>query len=319
MKKIPISLIIDDPAPVISVYYTHNPLKHTLDGRPLPERVPNSFLRAFCDTVKKYGIRGKFSIVPCPGGKGDIVRGLPNVAQSEVDEWLNMAKEDLAPLFAFCPEILTHWGAIDLATGEMLDIQENDWSDSQDRTTMTPYIAKAFSILKEAGIDATGVTSPWDFGIHVEDEYAHAISQAMFEVYGRTDAWYFCRSLYGEANAKPWIAVNENGRRVVAIPGTIHDCIWKSMDTPDTSEELVQAIADEYITLDGKSGEIPHLLAVGSIPIITTHWQSLFSAGAGTGLRVLAEIGARVEKNLSDQVEWTRFDDLMRMTLNGEI
>ena len=32
MKKIPVTLIIDDPAPVISVYYTHCDPKITKDG-----------------------------------------------------------------------------------------------------------------------------------------------------------------------------------------------------------------------------------------------------------------------------------------------
>ncbi len=33
MKKVPISLIIDDPAPVLSVYYTHSKSNTTADGR----------------------------------------------------------------------------------------------------------------------------------------------------------------------------------------------------------------------------------------------------------------------------------------------
>lgn len=319
MNRTPISLIIDDPAPRVFVYYEHSTTRKTADGRPLVNEVPNDFLAAFCDVAERWGISGKYSVVPCPGGRGDIVNGITGFAKEEIDWWLKTAAKRLSPYFAFCPEILTHAGAIDLATGKMMDIRENDWSDSQDRTTMTPYIARALTLLKQAGIDATGVTSPWDFGVHVEDEYAHAISDAMFEVWGRTDVWYFCRSLYDIPGAKPWIPINENGRRVVAMPGTIPDMMWKAMDTTDTSEEYVLKVADEYITADGSDGKIVKMLASGGIPILTTHWQSLFSNGARTGLRILNEIGRRVNENLSDKVVWTHFDLLMKQVLDGEV
>ena len=48
MKKVPISLIIDDPAPRVFVYYEHADSRFTADGRPLVDNVPNSFLQDFC-------------------------------------------------------------------------------------------------------------------------------------------------------------------------------------------------------------------------------------------------------------------------------
>ena len=69
MKKIPISLIIDDPAPRVFVYYEHADNRFTRDGRPLLDNVPNSFLIDFCDVIERYGIRGKYSVVPVPGGR----------------------------------------------------------------------------------------------------------------------------------------------------------------------------------------------------------------------------------------------------------
>lgn len=44
MKKVPISIIIDDPAPCVSVYHSHHKTGFTNDGRPVLEYVPNSFL-----------------------------------------------------------------------------------------------------------------------------------------------------------------------------------------------------------------------------------------------------------------------------------
>ena len=76
MKKTPISIIIDDSTALCYVYYYHMPTPITKDGRPFPTFVPNSFMKRFCDIVEKRGVKGKFSIVPEPAGKGDIVRGI---------------------------------------------------------------------------------------------------------------------------------------------------------------------------------------------------------------------------------------------------
>ena len=51
--KVPVSLIIDDPAPVISVYHEHSDPPTTKDGRPLITHFPNELLDRFCDVVEK--------------------------------------------------------------------------------------------------------------------------------------------------------------------------------------------------------------------------------------------------------------------------
>ena len=69
--KIPISLIIDDPTPVLNNFYLmaksgttsyeHARLRlETKDGRPLIKKFPRSLLSEFCDTVERRGIKGKF-------------------------------------------------------------------------------------------------------------------------------------------------------------------------------------------------------------------------------------------------------------------
>jgi len=317
MAKIPISLIIDDPAPRVFVYYEHADSRFTKDGRPLVDEVPNAFLDAFCEVIEKRGIRGKFSVVPMPGGRGDIVSGIPGFDKAEVDEWIRTVRDRVAKQFSICPEILTHAKAVDLESGGMLDMNENVWARTQDARTLTPYIARAVDLLHRADLPVTGVTSPWDFGIEVEDEYVKAISAAFDQVLGVKDSWYFLRSLRGVDNARPWVALNEGGRRVVSVPATTSDHIWQTMDTTDTSGEYVSAIADELITADGTAGEVIDVLARGGWPILITHWQSLFSNGLGTGLRVLDEVGRRIGEHLSDRVEWMSSEEIMRLVLEN--
>ena len=315
MKKVPVSLIIDDPAPIISVFHEHAPSPTTKDGRPIIPTFPNSMLFDFCDIIERHGIKGKFSVVPMPGNKGDIINGLEGVSREELDEWLNTVKEQVVPQFTIGPEMLTHNWAVNLADGSAYDINENDWSKTQDRTTLTPYISLALSILKDAGFKAIGATSPWMFGLEVEDEYYAAMSKAVYDVTGSKEAWVFLRGLRDTPNAKPWIAREEDGRTLIAIPPTTRDVFWQTIDNPDTSEEYVLGIADSLITADGKDGQWVRTLENGSWPILITHWQSLMSNGLGTGLRVLDEVARRINEHYSDRVQWMSFEEMMGIVM----
>lgn len=314
-EKVPISLIIDDPAPIISVFYEHATNRTMADGRTLVPTYPNDLYLRFCDIVEARGIKGKFSIVPMPGNKGDILNGLDGVPQEDLWAWLDTAKRRIAPYFSIGPEMLSHNKAVDLQTGRALPMKEDAFAATCDRHTLVPYITKALSLLKEAGFDAFGVTSPWRFGIEVEEEYEAAISRAVFEVTGKKNAWFFLRGLRERPNAKPWVAREEEGRTLVSIPATTYDRIWQTISCADTSEAYVSRVADELITADGKEGEIVRVLESGGYPIPVTHWQSLMSNGLGTGLRVLDEVARRVNETLSDRVEWKTFGEIMDMVV----
>lgn len=311
MTKTPIAFILDDPTARVFVYYEHSKTHKTADGRPLVNEVPNDFLTRFIEVVKRWNIRGKFTVVPCPGGRGNLAEGITGFPKSEIDWWLDKVRTELSENFSFCPEMLTHAGAMDLQTGKLLEENEYEWAKHQTRETLTPYIELALRINKEAGIYCSGISSPWGFGSTVKEEYVRAISEAVYRVHNRTDTWYFGEFFAGKDGVRPYIAYEENGRRVVSVPSTVSDMIWQSMDTTDTSEEYVQSIADLYLTADGTSGEILRVLNNGGVPVMLTHWQSLFSNGAETGLRIFNEIGRRVQENLSDRVEWLRHDQIM--------
>lgn len=311
--KTPISWIIDDPAPVISVYFEHANKDTTADGRPLIPTYPNEMLFEFCDIIEKHGIRGKFSVIPMPGNKGDIVNGIEGVEQEKLTEWLECVKTRVMPAFSVGPEMLTHHKAVDLATGEALSLNERDWASTQNSKTLIPYISKALSLLEQAGISSIGVTSPWDFGIEVEDEYEYSISCAVEKVTGSKKAWFFLRGLRDRPNAKPWVAREDDGRILVSIPATTRDRIWATIDTPRTDTDYINEIADMLITADGKDGEVIRVLETGGYPILITHWQSLMSNGLGTGLKIMDEIGRRINKHLSDRVEWMSFEQITEL------
>lgn len=318
MKKVPISLVLDDPAPCISVYYTHHNKQITEDGRPMLEYNPNSTLFEFCDIIERHGIKGKFSVVPMPGNRGDILNGIEGVEDKDLKEWIETVQKRVMPAFSVGPEMLTHNNAVDISSGKMIEINECIWAQDKDRSILTPYISKAFSLLHDAGFSSRGCTSPWSFGLEVENEYVQAVSKAVYDVYGSKNCWYYLRGLRDIPNAKPWVEYDDGEYCVVSIPATTYDHIWDTIDIPDTSKEFINSVADKYITADGKDGAIARVVKTGGYPLFITHWQSLISNGLCTGMKVLDEIGRRVNEKLSDQVEWCSYEDIMDIVLSDK-
>lgn len=321
-RRVPISLIIDDSCPLVHVFVhirrdVHKRPLVTADGRPMPLWIPNAFLDRFCDTAERWGMAGKFSIVPEPGGVGDIVHGIAGQPAQLTRDWLETVRSRLSARWDFCPEGLTHNLAVDLQSGEFLPESENAWSQRQNRSTLTPYLERGLRRLKEAGFDATGVTSPWEFGRQVEGEYQAAIVEAQRRVYGRSVSWYFLH-MSRERPGYPWIALQEGESTLVHVPGAIDDLWWETIESPRTDAEYVREVADRFLTPDGAAGEIRRVLNQNGWPILLTHWQSLFSSGLETGLAILDEVGRRVSHSLANEVEWCSFSEIVDRFLQEE-
>ena len=320
--RVPMTLLVDDSCPLIHVYRfhkeeVHNSPPYTDDGRLLLDVIPNEFLDRFCDVVEAHGIAGKFSVIPVPAGRGDIVEGIADHDLAVTREWLDTVKRRLSDRFDFCPEIITHNLAVDLRTGGYLDEGESTWSQKQNRTMLIPYLTKSLEYLKAAGIDATGVTSPWVFGIEVEDEYIPSVVAAQRVVYNRNFSWYFLHTLHSKPASKPWISFQEGDTTLISIPSTVDDFYWKTIDSPRSDLDFIDEIADQIITPDGQGGKIREVLDAGGWPILLTHWQSLFSNSLETGLAVLDVVGKRINEVLAGEVEWVTCSEIARLTLSA--
>lgn len=320
--KTPIALLVDDGCPLVHVYRhhwedVHHKRPETTDGRPLVDLVPNAFLDRFCDVVERRGLAGKFSIVPAPAGKGDVVQGVAGDPEA-TRAWIATAKRRLAPRFDFTPEGITHNLAVDLETGASLPEGENAWSQTQTRATLTPYLTRALSLLRDAGVDCTGVTSPWVFGIKVEPEYIASIIAAQRAVHDRTFSFYFLHMLHARPAMRPWIAHQDGEATLVSIPSTVEDFWWETINSPRTDAAYVSAVADKLLTADGRAGKIREVLEAGGWPVILTHWQALYSNGLETGLAVLDELGRRVEAALGDEVAWASCLELAERTVRAK-
>jgi len=315
----PIALLVDDPTPFLHLYRHHMRDLHgstacAADGRELAAEIPDAFLDRFVAVTRERGLAGKFSIVPAPEGRGDVARGIADYGAERTRRWVRTAVDGLGARFDFSPEMITHSWAVELATGKLLGENEHDWSQRQTRATLTPYVARGLALLQEAGVDATGVTSPWFFGRDVEPEYAAAILAAQRQVHGRELSWYFLHVREDPA-ARPEVALRDGGATLVSVPASMDDLLWDTIWKHGPADAAaVGALADAFLTADGRAGRVREVLDAGGWPVLLAHWQTLWSNGHETGLAVLDEVGARVARALGDAVRWSSCLELAAAT-----
>jgi hypothetical protein len=308
-----ISLLVDDGAPVNVMHWLHPETSHR-------RLVSNRFTRRFGEVCAAHGARGKFSVLPMPCALGRIDRGLTYVPPRHRREFLRIVRSLIAPNFDITPELLTHSVAVDTATGAPLHLYEDEWVARADKGTLVPYIEHALRILKNVGLTATGVTSPWGTGVHNEDVYVRAIADAQWRVSRRRRSWYFLHTIAGSGKIRPWIAWRNRrtGQSVVSIPGNTNDEFWRSITAKSARGRRLAAErgADALLARDGKSGQIPWLLAQKDCPPVTilTHWQSLFSDGSAAGLRGLEMLFRRLRDVYGQRLRWMRCSELAELT-----
>lgn len=314
--SIPISMMVDDSAPLINVHWWHVAEEQRTNrpmaasGEPVVRTIPVDFVGHFADIIGKWGMRGKFSVLPYPAGLGKISEGWPGCDTKALSEWIETVRTRIVPLMDITPEIVTHAKTLDLDTFKLLDENERDWARHETERTLTPYVASALRFLNEVGLEATGVTSPWDFGREVEDDYGGAICRAMKEVNGRGQSWYFLH-IDGEATEfRSRVVARHGGEWLVSVFSQCKDYILETMGKPHDSAEYVRSIADRYLTESGRGGRLAELFRAGTPMVCHTHWQSLYSNGRRTGLRVLDEVGRRIASVWGEDVRWVKCCEL---------
>ena len=308
--KIPFSLIIDDGAPV-------DPLFYELPGYETPFLVPAEFTRKVADTFDKFDLRGKFTIIPMPSCLGRIDQSLKRVPQEHLQEFLKLMRERVAPRFDITPEFLTHLSSYNLKTGEYnRHMYEDTWITQAPKEEIVEYFTLAFQILKNVGMEATGITSPWVSGIDVEKKYAEALGDAQWNVFKRKLTWYF---LYAASDSeKPYQCSiqyknSDRGQVVVSVPANAGDIFW-SMDIAEKKDrvKMINDGIDRLVSPDGKTGRIRQLIDSGYPVVIVTHWQSLYTQGTGLGLEGLSTLASRIKEVFGNTFEWVPCSEMAK-------
>jgi hypothetical protein len=305
--RIPFSLIIDDGSPV-------DPLFYEIPGYETPFLVPRAFTQRVADILDKYGLRGKLTIIPMPSCLGRLDQSLKRVPKEYLQDFLEVVRERIQPRFDITPEFLTHLRAYDLKKEQYQHIFEDVWITGAPPEEVVEYFVLAFTILKDVGLNAPGITSPWESGIDVEKKYAKALAGAHWQVFHQKLTWYF---LYGSDWGEPRHCTveyhdPERGQSVVSVPANFADLFW-SMEKP--VYERVQFIndnIDKVLSVDGRTGRIRQLIDSGYPVILLTHWQSLYTQGTGLGLEGLSTLAERIQKVFGNSIEWVNITEMAR-------
>ncbi len=333
LNRCPITLLIDDPSPCINplyyfasqvpkdavdYHYTKKDGKWYFDSDselkfPIAPEIDQEFVHEFAQWVNSAEVRGKISVVPFPAGLGRVDRKLVGFPQERVKDFVLVFKNQVSKKFDIGPEMLTHTRALNLKTKKLIgSISEHDWSQKQDEESLTNYLSFALQILKAAGLEASGVTSPCNFGMYVEDQYARAVLRAGIPILGKKVLWYFLNVDKDSqiVDHKIMYLDREGGEAVVSLMGSMNDPLWTAQLTDLPYEVWETERINPVLSADGNAGRIADQVRSGSYVTIVTHWQSLYSNGSRYGLRGLGELVSRINKLLGDRVLWMRCADI---------
>jgi hypothetical protein len=305
---IPISLLVDDGAPVNPMVFHDAPHEH-------PLRIPPSFVADFAAVCERYGARGKFSVLPMPLGLGDLNRRVNHVPARDLAAFLRLLRRRVAPRFDITPEILTHLAAYRFEGG-FHHLYEDEWVARAGEEEIANYVALALEILVDVDLPANGVTSPWSTGNRNEDVYARAIGAAQRRVHRRPVTWYFLHVAGAGPAHRPSVTWRNpgNGQVVVSVPANTDDPFWGTQRPMARTLRQARAAArkgvDALLSPDGRGGRIPDVIAQGAPVTILTHWQSLFSDGTCAGLWGLDLLLARLTARYGPKIEWTLCSEL---------
>lgn len=324
LDRIPVSLIIDDSTVLVNLNYFWMRDRNPVDGgnrrwEDVPVVHPESFTREFAEFCLQAGVRGKFSVVPCPAAIGRIDEGLPLFSRTQQESWLAMCREMIQPAFDITPEMITHTFVVDPRT--LRPVEPRIWEQMEWETLPTDqeelvfdYIATACRILDNVGLTPQGVTSPGGFGGRTLEFYAKVAGEAIRSVTHDPAPYFFKRvtdgpiTRVGQVEVPVWYPDPAAGTATGEIIASTGD--WTGSWTG-----YGEADADRYLTADLQGGRVAELVAAGEPVIFCSHWQGFYGMHNEDrrGFRALQTVVARLQK-LDPDGERTRWRTCSEIT-----
>ena len=301
----PLSLIVDDSTPLVNLnyFFLRDRIRHTGTHQrweDVPVVIPESFTREWAEWCLENGVKGKYSVVPCPAGLGRIDHGLPLFDRQQLDSWLAMCRAAIVPHFDITPEMLTHTFILDLETLRPLESrawEQYEWASFGDDEAerVCEHIAFACQILANVGLPPEGVTSPGGFGGRVLPLYVRLAGEAVRRVTGTPTPYVFQRV---SANSDDRGEAQGDDKRGGSLPNgrPVDTPVWYADRAAGTA--VGEAIAcvgdhtgswtgygevdpDRYVTEDLQGGRLPQVIDAGDPCILVSHWQGFYGMHDG--------------------------------------
>lgn len=278
-------------------------------------------VQRFADLVEEFNLRGKFTLLPCPGGLGRMdrtVRGLPDADRIAI---LDVVRNRLAPRFDISLEVLTHSMALDTRTGALLPHTESAWVSHlaapgpDHHEQLCTYLRFGWRILENLGFTARcvsigGMPDPSDITGnrmlhqgHYLDRLADAVRVMRSEFVPDAGCLFtFAATL----NTRP-----PNGRpcqiKQYADSFVVYDLqqsIDESLLGVFHGEGNVEAEAAQLVTPDLSGGTLIEAAEAGKLLSVLAHSQTLSSRNTGMGLDVLRLAFTRLRERYGKRLIW---------------
>jgi len=288
LDRVPLSIIFDDSTMLVNLNYfflrdriavdREYKVSHVTEQNQrwedLPVVHPESFTREFAEYCLEHGVKGKYSVVPCPAALGRIDEGLDLFSKQQQESWLKMCRELIVPNYDITPEMITHTFVVDLDTFKPLDPNLwEQWGWNQlpvdQEELVVRYITMACQILENVGLTPDGVTSPGGFGNPL-DFYSKCAEQSVRSVTGHPTPYFFKRvSSDGPVETPVWYPDREAGTAM----GEIIACVG---DYTGSWTGHGEVNVNKYITADLQGGRLPAVIDAGDPTVLISHWQGFY-------------------------------------------
>ncbi len=294
--------------------------------------MPVPLASRFADLADEFDLRGKLTVLPCPGGLGRMdrsVRGLPDADRLAL---LDLVRERFAPRFDISLEVLTHSMGFDLRTEGLLPHTETAWVSHLatpgpgHHEALCEYLRFGWQILANEGIHVRcahpgGMPDPSNLvgnrilnrGHHIE-RLADAIRQMRLEFAPDTDVLltFADPPRPQPANGRPNLIRRYDDRFAVYA---IQDVIGESLLGVFHGVGDVNAEADRLVTPDLGGGTLIEAAEAGKVVSLLSHAQSLSSCNTGLGLDVLHLALSRLRERYGKRLVWRTPTELVRRGL----
>jgi hypothetical protein len=284
--------------------------------------LPVALLQEFADFVDEFGVRGKFTLLPCPAALGRLDQRVRRFSDAALGEFLEVVRTRLAPRFDITPEVLTHTLALDPQTGTIYPHTETAWlshlAASGQMAALQEYLRHAWTILRNVDIqphgltlggieDKSGIAHGKQFG---QGDYLREIAEALVVVEGQ-DSFIFTgsvpRTAAGQQRNSPEIVLETgNGRRVWEIFVLPRDPAFSLLH----GDGNLEAAIDALVAPDLDGGQWIEAAEAGRAVVIVTHAQTLNAGNTGMGLAMFREGVRRLRDRYGPRLVWHTADEL---------
>jgi hypothetical protein len=322
-NRSPVSLIIDDSTCLVNLAHFGIPQfaevfpdQYKQDWRKLPREIPDSFVREFGEWAQENGVKGKYSIVPYPACTGLVNRFIPGWTKRELEESLKLVREVIMPNWDIHPEMVSHTRVIDIKTGRPYpsptpEFMENwEWSQNKSADELAAYQAYAMTILKEAGLNCEGLTTPGGYGSKNQNNLALGTLDAVRDVFGAEIPHYF-RDLFTEKNQSVAPLVLHPSGLNGPDPKCVVSIIGCTADWFGDWDGLNPGSPDKLITGDLLSGRMVDVIESGDPAIMVCHWPGIYFNGEHVGFKILKEVKKRLDQKY-DNLIWMKLSEIAR-------